>query len=75
VMVPKGRRRGLRQPAGVPSGRRGGGPRKFYAPPIKTNYYRFALIFRGVYKTSLYAELYGDKKWGFGLMFGRVMTD
>jgi hypothetical protein len=46
-----------------------------YAAPIKTNYYRFALIFRGTYKTSLYAERYGDDQWGFGLMFGRVMTD
>jgi hypothetical protein len=46
-----------------------------YAPPIKTNYYRFALIFRGKYKTSLYTELYGDGNWGFGVMFGRVMTD
>jgi hypothetical protein len=46
-----------------------------YAPPIQTNYYRFALIFRGIYKTSLYAELYGDDKWGFGVMWGRVLTD
>jgi hypothetical protein len=46
-----------------------------YEPPIKTIYYRFALIFRGTYKTSPYAELYGDGKWGFGLMWGRVMTD
>jgi hypothetical protein len=46
-----------------------------YAPPGRTTYWRFALIFRGTYKTSLYAELYGDNKWGFGLMWGRVMTD
>jgi hypothetical protein len=46
-----------------------------YEPPIETSYCRFALIFRGVFKTSLYAELYGDGKWGFGLMWGRVMTD
>jgi hypothetical protein len=46
-----------------------------YAPPVKTSYYRFALIFRGTYKTSLYAELYGDGKWGFGVMFGTVLTD
>jgi hypothetical protein len=46
-----------------------------YEPPIKTSYYRFALIFRGEYKTSLYGELYGDGKWGFGLMWGRVMTE
>jgi hypothetical protein len=46
-----------------------------YAAPIKTMYNRFALIFRGKYKTSLYAELYGDKKWGFGMMWGRVLTD
>jgi hypothetical protein len=46
-----------------------------YAAPIKTNYFRFALIFRGKYNTSLYTELYGDNKWGFGLMWGRVMTD
>jgi hypothetical protein len=39
-----------------------------------TNYYRFALIFRGDSKTSLYAELYGDGKWGFGVMVG-MMTD
>jgi hypothetical protein len=47
----------------------------YYEPPIETSYCRFALIFRGVYKTSLYTELYGDGKWGFGLMWGRVMTD
>jgi hypothetical protein len=46
-----------------------------YASPVNTNYYRFALIFRGEYKTSLYAELYGDGKWGFGFMLGRVITE
>jgi hypothetical protein len=51
------------------------GPIINYAPPIKTMYYRFALIFRGEYKTSLYAERYGDGNWGFGLMWGRVLTD
>jgi hypothetical protein len=46
-----------------------------YEAPVKTNYYRFALIFRGENKTSLYAEWYGDKKWGFGLMFGGIVFD
>jgi hypothetical protein len=46
-----------------------------YAPPITTRYYRFALIFQGTSKTTLYSELYGDGKWGFGLMFVQVMTD
>jgi hypothetical protein len=45
-----------------------------YEYPGKTNYYRFTLIFREKYKTSLYTELYGDGKWGFGLMWGRVLT-
>jgi hypothetical protein len=46
-----------------------------YASPVKTNYYRFALIFRGISKISLYAEMYGNDKWGFGLMFGSVLID
>jgi hypothetical protein len=46
-----------------------------YAPPVKTIYYRFALIFRGRFKTTLYSELYRDRTWGFGVMWGRVLTD
>jgi hypothetical protein len=45
-----------------------------YEYPVRTSYCRFALIFRDKYKTSLYAELYGDGKWGFGLMRGRVLN-
>jgi hypothetical protein len=50
-----------------------------YAPPVETSYYRFSLIFRGggyrnQVKTSLYAELYGDGKWGIGIAFGRPLT-
>jgi hypothetical protein len=46
-----------------------------YEPPIKTIYYHFALIFRDDSKTSLYAERYGDGRWGFGLMWGWVLSD
>jgi hypothetical protein len=44
-----------------------------YAPPIETQYYRFALISPGKRKTTLYAELFGDGNWGFGTMFGWVL--
>jgi hypothetical protein len=46
-----------------------------YERPVKSKYYRFALIFRGAFKTTLYGELYDDGNWGFGLMWGGVMTD
>jgi hypothetical protein len=47
-----------------------------YAPPVQTNYYRFGLIFRGdESKITLYAELYGDGKWGFGVMSGGIFTN
>jgi hypothetical protein len=46
-----------------------------YARPVKAKYYRFALIFRGGSKTTLYGELYEDGNWGFGLMWGGVLTE
>jgi hypothetical protein len=55
---------------------------------IKSTYTRAALIFRGTYKFSLYAQYYHKddplftygnwnklENWGFGIQWGRDMLD
>jgi len=42
---------------------------------FNTTYMRFGLIFRKSSKTTLYAHLYGDGKWGFGLQWTTAWPD
>jgi hypothetical protein len=42
---------------------------------FNTTYMRFGLIYRKLSKTTIYAQLYGDGKWGFGLQFSGILTD
>jgi hypothetical protein len=46
-----------------------------YASPIETSYLRLAFILRNSSQLSLYAELYGDGNWGFGVMTGVTLPD